>query len=234
MTNNTSSSMFTQALLDSVVNEYADVPSESELSHSFADKIKFPERKRPLSVRRYLRTVALIAVLISAFLCGSMFANYNDPVQVGLVLHHNGERYSFTAETQNIENLPKQLSPQCPEYIPDGYKLSLSDFTSNAVFQYYSCGDSYISYAQHTLSSDPDAEYGFSIYGETVSISQIEINDTEAYYLVDEDCGDINIVWTSDKYIYYLKFFGDLDNDEIEHVFKSIRPCEDVPIVSFG
>lgn len=224
--------MFKQALLDSVINEYADVPPESELSYSFADKFDYSERRRPLKARRYLRTVALIAVLISAFLCGSMFANYNAPVQVALVLHNSGERYSFTAETQDIGELPKQLSPQCPEYIPDGYKLSLSDFTSNDVFQYYANGDNYITYTQHTLSSDPDAEYGFAIYGATVSISQIVINETDVYCLVDEDCGDINIVWASDKYIFYLKFYGDIDNNEIEHVFKSIRPCDDVPIVS--
>ncbi len=229
MTTDPSKTMFKQALLDSVVNYYSDTPSEA-----MAPDTVCLEKPRQSS-RRVMRTLICAAILVSTLICTAVAVSYEEPEQVGLQMHCGDDRHYFTADTSDMDELPDALSPYCPNYVPSGYSLSLSLMKDSSVVQFYEAEDGgFFSYDQHLLNKIPENEYGFAIYGSDVTVTQRTIGGMLTYVLTDDSWGDTNIVWASDEYIYFMKFYGELSWDEIDRIVKSIRPCASIPTIVYN
>lgn len=225
---------FKQALLDSVSFCYDTVPSEAALKYSYSEDIDGGESKttqRPN--RRLLRTIIAAAVFVSVLICAALAASDSGERPIELTLHIEDERYYFTAEAEDLTELPEVASPHCPDYVPEGYELCFSKLNKSGVTQWFdSQSGDFIVFEQRLLSSVPENEYGFSLYGNGIKVSQRELNDTKVFILTDEKWDDMNIVWATGEYIYYIKLSSELPLSEVEHIVNAVRTCSDVPNIT--
>ena len=112
-------SIFEEALLDSVLLEFAGVPSEEDIEYSFTTDF---ERKSEKLIRKsrsrywhHVNTTAkklLIAAIITALLVSSAIAiSWVSEGSIKLFMNSTGTNYYFTVDEDAIKKRPRILKP---------------------------------------------------------------------------------------------------------------------------
>lgn len=121
---------FENAILDSVLSDFDDVPPSESIGHEFSPEFELKAqkliKKSGSNAWHCVNTAAkrlLIAAIIAALLTGTVLAV--PALREGLIkffIHDNGSMYFFTVDRDVIQNAPEEIETVYTlGYLPDGY-----------------------------------------------------------------------------------------------------------------
>lgn len=222
---------FQQALLDSVLAEYRDIPVEdtgvpfSEAFLKKADKL-LRAAGGPVSfrTRRILRGI-LIAALIAALLAGTVLAI--PAVREGLIgfsLYSRGESYGVRFDPEAVATAPDSIeTPYTLGYLPDGYMKETEYIHGTvAVLEWVNSEEEYIGFSQFTMPDRLDDHWIILGDGDdprkTVLMGDYmtQIIYNKYVYLV---------TWTDNEYFFVLELPRSMDEKTLEQIFLSCQPA---------
>lgn len=231
-------SIFEEVLLDSVLLEFAGVPSEEDIEYSFTTDF---ERKSEKLIRKsrsrywhHVNTTAkklLIAAIITALLVSSAMAIPSVREEVmKIFVHDTGINYYFTVDEEAVNNAPKEIElVYTLSYIPAGFAQSNSTFCSDFVsYEYLSPDGEFIGFKQETMPDDPAEDVGPYIDSEESKVEYIELNGYKVIQIVFGEPGDeaVAFLWTNEDYFFTLYCTAYEKIDIARHMLISIEPSE--------
>lgn len=224
---------FEQALLDAILEEYSDIPSDEEvidleLSADFVRRsellIHKTQRKTWYYINTGLKRVLLVA-LIAALLATTVFAI--PAVREKLLkffAQNEGGYYSYTFDPEQAANVPHCIeTAYYPTYVPDGYVLQFNVTSVAGVGVAWENPDELvIFYTQDFIPEDPQYYHesgGINADGNT--LTSIVLNGYEV--IRGEDDEAIYYVWTNHEYLFTLICDKGLAEEEIVKIFESVQ-----------
>lgn len=224
--------VFQKALLQSVLEEYDDLPRESELEDTFSDPFHewadgFIRKQRPQRVRgrQILRAVLIAAVLLVLLAGTAMAIPAVREAIIDYFFNSYSERIGVAFNPEIAATAPGAIiQTYVFERIPDSYNLLLDECDpENATTLWVNNGGQMIVYNQYVIPDDPTDDFWIGI--------DIESNDRETMligdYLVDiirmED--DYFLIWTNNSYFFTLKLPNTIDDDTMREIFLSWKPA---------
>lgn len=231
-------STFEKALLDSVLLEFAGVPSEEDIEYSFSQgfeqKAEKLIKKCGTAAWHHVNTTAkklLIAAIITALLATSAMAI--PPVREALLkffVHNTGINYYFTVDEDAIKNAPKELEiVYSPSYIPDGYELVDETVCSGfASYTYLTPDGDLLDFTQEKMPDDPNYAVGSSPDAERSKVDYVEIKGYKVIQLIWDQPGDeaVSLIWTNEDYFFSIFCTAPVTLDEAKQIFYGIQPDE--------
>ena len=231
-------STFEKALLDSVLLEFAGVPSEEDIEYSFSQgfeqKAEKLIKKCGTAAWHCVNTTAkklLIAAIVTALLAGSAMAI--PPIREGLLkffAHNTGVNYYFTVDEDAIKNAPKELEiVYSPSYIPDGYELVDETVCSGfASYTYLTPDGDLLDFTQEKMPDDPNYAVGSSPDAERSKVDYVEIKGYKVIQLIWDQPGDeaVSLIWTNEDYFFSIFCTAPVTLDEAKQIFYGIQPDE--------
>lgn len=225
-------STFENALLDSVLHDFADVSPSESIEHEFSLEFKQNAekliKKSGSNAWHCVNTTAkklLIAAIIAALLTGTVLAV--PALREGLLgffVHDNGSMYFFTVDRDTIRNAPKEIETVYTlGYVPDEYEVFMKMANSGfASFDYMDKNGDVIWFAQELVTGDHRNTLGGLADSERSKLEHIELNGYEVVRITHEE-GDIELLWTDDEYFFNL-FCSNISLVETEKIFFGITP----------
>ena len=226
-------SVFQKALLQSVLEEYDDLPWESELEDTFSDPFHewaegFIRKQRPQRVRarRILRTILIAAVLLVLLAGTAMAIPAVREAIIDYLFHDYEKAIGITFDPAVAATAPDRIEEWYEiENIPAEFELVMEDKLSvSASFWWTDKDDRLVFFIQHTIPNDPlnDSWMGINIKNyskETVLIGDywVDIIRMENSYL---------LVWTNNAYFFTLELPNTIDDDTMREIFLSWKPAE--------
>lgn len=231
-------STFEKALLDSVLLEFAGVPSEEDIEYSFSQgfeqKAEKLIKKCGTAAWHCVNTTAkklLIAAIVTALLAGSAMAI--PPIREGLLkffAHNTGVNYYFTVDEDAIKNAPTELEiVYSPSYIPDGYELVDETVCSGfASYTYLTPDGDLLDFTQEKMPDDPNYAVGSSPDAERSKVDYVEIKGYKVIQLIWDQPGDeaVSLIWTNEDYFFSIFCTAPVTLDEAKQIFYGIQPDE--------
>ena len=226
-------SIFEEALLDSVLLEFAGVPHEEDLEYSFSEgfeqKAKNLIKKSGTAAWHCVNTTAkklLIAAIITALLVSSAMAI--PAVRKGLgkfFMHNTGINYYFTVDENAIKNAPKELEViYSSSYIPVGFELIDETVCSGfASYTYLTPDGRMIDFNQEKLPDDPNYVVGSNPDAEYSDVDYVEMNGYKVIQFIFDDAS-VELVWTNEDYFFRLYCTAPVTLDEAKQIFYGIQP----------
>lgn len=232
-------SIFEEALLDSVLLEFAGVPSEEDIEYSFTTDF---ERKSEKLIRKsrsrywhHVNTTAkklLIAAIITALLVGSAIAiSWVSEGSIKLFMNSTGTNYYFTVDEDAIKKAPKDLETiYSPGYIPRGFNVAEVTVSDGHVSHVYESADKHrIEFIQEKMPDDPSD--AFDCY-PTVADSKVYNVVLNGYDIIEIIYNDGNgnsaimMVWRSEDYFFSLYCDSPVTLAQARGMLLSIHPNE--------
>ena len=220
---------FQSALLNAVLDDYADIPCEEEieleLSPRFQAKanelIHHPRRySHSPTVRRFLIIAAIISILVTSALA---IPAVREEILDFFLVERSGT-YGITFNPEEAETAPdKIVEVYGPTYVPDGYELVIEDVSAAGVaFWYVNENDQWICFTQYLLPPDATDDSWFGINAEETSRRSMLLGE----YLVEEirSRSVCFWFWTDNRYLYSLEISNGTPARVTEEVYYSIRP----------
>lgn len=226
-------SEFQRALLDAVLEDYADIPAEEEIDLTFSPE--FESRAQTLISRTdsrlwratntALKRILLIAAVI-ATLAATAFAV--PPIREAILDYFLTDRdsyYGITFDPDEAADAPRELqTAYAPYWVPDGFELAIEDISAaGGAFWYVDAGDNWICFTQYLLPADA-ADDWFSInaeetdrYSRLVGEYRVEVIESHSVYFW---------IWTDNEYLYSLECSYGVSEETTEQVFHSIQPID--------
>lgn len=231
-------STFEKALLDSVLLEFAGVPSEEDIEYSFSQgfeqKAEKLIKKCGTAAWHCVNTTAkklLIAAIVTALLVSSAMAIPS--VREGLInffTHNTGINYYFTVDEDAIKNAPKELEIiYSPSFIPTGFELIDETVCSGfASFTYLSPDGDLLDFTQEKMPDDPNYAVGSSPDAERSKVDYVEIKGYKVIQLIWDQPGDeaVSLIWTNEDYFFSIFCTAPVTLDEAKQIFYGIQPDE--------
>ena len=224
--------IFQKALLQSVLEEYDDLPWESELEDTFSDPFHewaegFIRKQRPQRVRaRQILRAVLIAAVLLVLLAGTAMAI--PAVREAIIDYFFSsyvERIGVTFDPDKAATAPDLIGKTYEfGYIPAEYKL-VSNWreAENVTILWTNTEDLLIAYNQYVIPNDPADDFWIGIDFEdggkkTVLIGGywVDIIRMENSYL---------LVWTNNAYFFTLELPNTIDDDTMREIFLSWKPA---------
>lgn len=225
---------FEQAVVDSILAEYKDLPDEDELNgntsfdfqHWSIKLIKKTRNPYWYYVNTTAKKVILIAIIFSMLTMTAMAVPSIREAIIDFFFHNHGERYGITFDPVEAANAPDEIKvAYSPEVIPDDYWLEEQITTVH--FQYVlwvnNIGER-IWFSQAIIPSNATVDNWIGIDAEDVMRSTRVIGE----YLVefvwyDESYG---MFWTDNAYVYSLELPNSITDEAMVEIFSSIQPID--------
>lgn len=219
---------FQQALLDAVLEEFADIPAEEDIdlipSPAFEEKCKeliTKARQGKLrTLSKTMRRIILVAAIIAALATTAMAVPSVRQAILRFFAHDAGSYYNFSFDPELAVNAPEYIEKAYkPTYIPEGYceDVALIDI-GWVVYTWYSPEkDDYISFDQYPIppdSSGPHPDAG------DVTVETLNLNGYQVFAVYSEST---MYHWTDNEYFYQLIFGPTVSQEEGKKIFYSIR-----------
>ncbi len=145
------------------------------------------------------RVLATICVCVFVALNALIFSNTEVRAFISDFFLENfgefGELY-FHTETERLVDIETYYSPN---YVPEGYEITLLEHTPSDLYIEYMNGDKYITYDQDLVAVEST-----HINTEASNIETIEINGNEALCIYDQRYEYYRIYWADGPYKYRL------------------------------
>lgn len=233
---------FEQAVVDSILAEYKDLPSEDELNENISFdfqhwSIKLIKKTRNpywYYVNTTVKKVILIAIIFSMLTMTAMAVPSIREAIIDFFFHNHGERYGITFDPAEAATAPKQIEiAQFPTALPEGYMMVEHNVTPAMVHGIWVTNNgSVISYMQYRLHENATSDTWIGIDAEDVTRSSRVIGE----YLVefvwyDESYG---LFWTDNAYVYSLELPNSITDEAMVEIFSSIQPIEQDAIQNGG
>lgn len=224
---------FQQALLDSVVQEYAHIPQEEALPDEFSERFKewaeeFLAKHRPgrLRAARVLRRV-LIAALIAVLLAGAAMAipAVREAV-IGYFFHQDAQQIGITFDPEEAATAPDEIKTfYTITYMPETFMRIAEEYERDCAYIWCMNElEQWIVFTQHPMPDKPSKDTWWSTDGEEVSRRSVLMGD----YLVEVIQGEDNykLVWTNNAYLFTLELPYSVGEEEMQKIFASWGPKE--------
>jgi hypothetical protein len=225
--------VFQQALVDSVLKEYTDVPDEKDIPNVFSVKFQnwtenFQKRNgtkrlRTITVMKRILIAALIAVLLAS---AAMAIPAVREAVIDFFFHEDDTRIGITFDPMQAATAPKEiLSPYNIAYVTDSYILVSEGVERGYVYAWFvNNNEEWITFIQSVLPEDVEAG---TWWGHNVKESKrrtVLMGD----YLVEviDGVGNYKLVWTNNEYLFTLELPYSIDEEEMQKIFASWGPKE--------
>ena len=233
---------FEQAVVDSILAEYKDLPDEDELNENASFdfqhwSIKLIKKTRNpywYYVNTTVKKVILIAIIFSMLTVTAMAVPSIREAIIDFFFHNHGERYGITFDPAEAATAPKQIEiAQFLTALPEGYMMVEHNVTPAMVHGIWVTHNvSVISYMQYRLHENATSDTWIGIDAEDVTRSSRVIGE----YLVefvwyDESYG---LFWTDNAYVYSLELPNSMTDEAMVEIFSSIQPIEQDAIQNGG
>lgn len=223
---------FEQAVVDSILAEYRELPDEDVLNEnaSFGFQhwsIKLIKKTRNpcwYYVNTTVKKAILIAIILSMLTMTAMAVPSIREAIIDFFFHNHGERYGITFDPLEAATAPDEIETAFfPVLLPEGYNVIAKNNTIAAVYGIWANDkDQKIYYSQYPLLDDATSDTWIGIDAEDVTRSTRVIG----VYLVefvwyDESYG---LFWTDNAYIYSLELPNSISQEVMIDIFSSIQP----------
>lgn len=233
---------FEQAVVDSILAEYKDLPDEDELNeytsfdfqHWSIKLIKKTRNPYWYYVNTTVKKAILIAIIFSMLTMTALAVPSIREAIIDFFFHDHGERYGITFNSDEAATAPPIIeSPSFPDKIPLDYTMVASNITPVSVYGLWLNDEGMkIYYVQSPIQANATSDTWIGIDAEDVSRSSRVIGE----YLVefvwyDESYG---MFWTDNAYIYSLELPNSITDEAMVEIFSSIQPIDQDAIQNGG
>lgn len=214
---------FRQALLDSTLEDFSHIPSESDLPDDFSPQFdkkckNLNKRSAPAVVYGLRRTVRR-AVLLAAILAASVITVLAVPEIRENILSLSGDSlYEYSFDPILAASAPESIETvYFPAHIPQGFTLERKLIHEKwATCLWRSDPDTYITFDQYPI---PQNAQGVLSPAEDSPYEVIELDGYEVFKIHSYA---IKYYWTDNEYFYTLIFSPNISEQEHRNVFYSI------------
>ena len=225
---------FEQALLDTSLEAFADIPSEEEIELEFSDE--FLQRSEDLIAKnrrgglsmasKTLRRIILVAALIAALATTAMAVPAIREALINFFAQDAETHYEFYFDPEQAATAPEYIEKAYrPTYIPDGYQED-TVFIDFGYVCYMWCSDAgeYITFDQMPIPNDTEGPWPDA---EDVTVETMNLNGYQVFVVY----GDITMYhWTDNEYFYVLCVPTSVSQEEQHDIFYSIALDENAVI----
>lgn len=225
--------VFEQAVIDSILVEYQNVPEEDELEIDFSTRFQIWSHRLIHKTRNpywyYVNTTAkkiiLIAVILSMLTMTALAVPAIREAIIDFFFHNHGERYGITFNPEEAENAPDILEvTYSPAFIPSGYDMIDEIHTTYSVGRFWIKNSEMISFSQDIIQSNATNDNWTGIDAEDVTRTTQIIGEylVEIVRYEESYC----LYWTDNAYIYSLELPNSISEEVMIEIFSSIRPID--------
>lgn len=225
---------FEQAVIDSILAEYKDLPDEDMLSENASIgfqhwSIRLINKTRSSCwyyVNTTVKKVILIAILFGLLTMTAMAVPSIREAVIDFFFHNHGERYGITFDPVEAATAPMQIEiVQFPTVLPEGYTLAEHNITSAMVHGIWADGEgSIICYLQYRLHENATSDTWIGIDAEDVSKTTHIIGEYLVEIVTSQEA--YALYWTDNAYVYSLELPNSISEEIMIGIFNSIRPVE--------
>ena len=225
---------FEQAVIDSILVEYQDLPEENELEIDFSTHFQIWSHRLIHKTRNpywyYVNTTAkkiiLVAVILSMLTMTALAVPAIREAIIDFFFHNQGERYGITFNPEEAATAPDEIEETLfPVYIPRGYSLLEMISTPTSCFGFWTDSPgNRICYTQDIIQHNASSDNWIGIDAENVTRTTQIIGE----YLVEIVRYDESycLYWTDNSYIYSLELPNSISEEVMIEIFSSIRPID--------
>lgn len=230
MASNTQLSPFQQALLDSVLKDYADIPKEKDIPDPFSDTFKawvnsMMQQNSTRKIRSFkvLKRI-LIAAAILLLLAGTAMAI--PAVRTAILdffFHENEERIAITFDPEQATNAPKAITTAYGVvYVPQSYQLVDESRSDSAVYQLWHSNKQNILFTQYPLRHDLSNDNWWAANAKGYAHKSILLGDYQVEVIETEE--NYKLIWTNNEYLFTLELPYSVTEEEMQAIFASWGP----------
>ena len=225
--------VFQKALLQSVLDEYSDIPQKSELTDTYTESFKnwadgFIKEQTPqrIRMRRILR-ITLVAAILIVLLAGTVMAI--PAVREAIIDYfftRYEERYGVTFDPEAAATAPNEIKEvYVLGYIPDGFELITENkFAVSASSWWMDNDGQMIIFIQDIIPDDPTDDSWIGIDAENSTKEEAIIGDYRVDIIRFDEC--YLLVWTNNSYFFTLQLPNTIDQETMTAIFLSWKPAE--------
>lgn len=225
--------VFQQALVDSVLNEYANTPREEDLPDmlsanfkAWAEMFQKKSHSRKLRVGSVVRKI-LIAAIIATLLAGTAMAipAIRETV-IDFFFHEDDTQIGISFDPEQAATAPHIVHvPYVLRYIPNTYTLLMESAKKDGVYYWWTDDeDRLIVFMQQPMPDKPTEDSWWTVDGKDISRKTVLIDG----YLVEiiRDNDNYKLVWTNNAYVFTLELPESIDEVEMHKIFANWGPKE--------
>lgn len=225
---------FEQAVIDSILVEYQDIPEENELEVDFSTRFQIWSHRLIHKTRSpywyYVNTIAkkiiLVAVILSMLTMTALAVPAIREALIDFFFHNHGERYGITFNPDEASTAPKEIeNVYFPSFVPSGYEPQRNNRTPTSVYCFWvNQNGELIYYSQDTIQPEATIDNWIGIDAEDVTRTTQIIGE----YLVEIVWYDESycLYWTDNAYIYSLELPNSNSEEVMIEIFTSIQPID--------
>lgn len=225
---------FEQALVDSILYEYRNLPSEDELPYEFSPKFQRWAQKLLRKthnpawyyVNTTIKKVIVVAIVICMLAVTAMAVPAIREAIIDFFFHEHEERYGITFNPNEAATAPENIESACyPSTVPSGFELLDEDRSSLQVYGIWLNSEGeMISYVQNPIPENATSDTWIGIDAEDATRTSHIIGE----YLVEivwlEESYSLH--WTDNAYVYSLELPTSISQEVMVEIFNSIKPME--------
>ena len=223
------------ALLAVALQEYAIIPAEEQIDHTFSHSFRQKARELNTKSQRkawrcwniYRRRVILIAVIIAMLATFAACAPIIRRLFIEYFVVDNGITYGITFDPEQAASAPKTMETyMCPEYKPANYDLIEKRCLMSTVTYIWLSkdGSSVICYDQHLIPKDASFSSWINIDAENTTRETTSINGYAVELFIAEELNNLVAVWTDNLYVYTINVSSCASNkiDVVKEIMNSL------------
>ena len=225
--------VFQKALLQSVLDEYSDIPQKSELTDTYTESFKewadgFIKEQTPqrIRMRRILRITLIAAILVVLMAGTAMAIPAVREAIIDYFFTRYEERYGIAFDPEAAATAPHEINTTYTfGYIPGNFNLALSEIrTDNATSLWLDEKGAMLVYLQFVMPDDPTDDSWMGIDTENSAKEMAVIGDYRVDIIRLDEC--YLLVWTNNSYFFTLQLPNTIDQETMTAIFLSWKPAE--------
>lgn len=230
---------FEQALLNVNLEEFEDIPAESEINLDLSPQFQAKadelirrmhrqSNKRTMPLLRKVALVALIAAILALTACAVPAVR---EAIINFFFRDEGTHYEFTYDPEQAATAPDKIEEvYIPINIPNGFELVVNDISSSGVvLMWCNAEDVWINYIQGVIPDDPSLGDGGGFNSEGAVTEWITLGNCQVLRIEDDEW--IHYAWTSSEYEFSLSCSDKSMEDELKEAYYSIHIDTDMLLV---
>ena len=220
-----------QALLDSVLAEYAHIPQEKEIHYTFSERFEtwakklIAETDKAAPKRRLSKTVKILIIVAAILALLAACAVAIPALREGLVdffLTEKVDHYGITFDPEKAAYAPDSVEEyRVPQWMAEGFTLEIEDKSPAMVFMVWeNKAGEIITYNQVAFRQDVTKDDWIGFSSEGVERSSAIICGYKVEILQDVDM--YTVIWTDNQYLYYMEITNSVDLTVFEKILGSM------------
>lgn len=220
--------VFQQALIDSVLQEYVDVPNEQvHFSHEFQQwAASFAQSSTPRKLRMHsaLRKILFAAVITILLASTAMAVPAIREAVIDFFASDYEERTGISFNPDKAATAPAIIvTPYHITWIPSEYQIIEDTVSASNVLQRWDDENNHwITFIQYPASIYPDIDAWMGINKKDAQYQTITVDGYLIRMIVTDDYR--KLIWTNNEYFFVLELPYTITEEEMNAIFSSCLP----------